>query len=125
MSYVVKLKFEDDPSKLLKALGLRTSAFRKVKQNILTRLMGRPDIEIIVLEFNRTGLYYGEISYGDTARYKQAQIERSNTARLARRRDQVRLEEQKAGRDDGIPDREDDQPGRTLEQLLRDSTTSL
>ncbi len=119
MSYVVKLKFEKDPSQLLKALGLRTNAFKKVKQNILTRLMGRPDLEIIVLEFQRSGLFYGEISYGDRERYREAQKQRSNAARSARRRDQDRLEESEASGEAGVFDSTPDQPGRTLEQLLR------
>ncbi len=117
--YIVKLEFEKDPSQLLKALGLRTNAFKKVKENILTRLMGRPDLEIIVLEFQRSGLFYGEISYGDRERYREAQKVRSNAARSARRRDQDRLEESEASGDDGVSDGTPDKPGRTLEQLLR------
>ncbi len=121
--YNIRLDFGRDPSQLLKVLGLRTKAFLKVKENIFTRIAGNPQIEVIVLEFNRGGMFYGEIT--DTEHYREAQELRSNSARLARQRDSDRPEEPEASRDDGIRDGEDDQPGRTLEQLLRDSTTSL
>ncbi len=115
--YIVKLEFEKDPSQLLKALGLRTSAFKKVKENILTRIIGNPQIEVIVLEFNRGGMFYGELT--DTESYREAQKVRSNAARSARRRNQDRLEESEASGNDGVFDSTPDKLGRTLEQLLR------
>ena len=114
----VELDFAENPSRLLRELGLQTKQFESIKTNILTRLISRPELEIIVLEFRRGGLYYGEVFYGDTERYKQAQASRSHSARSTRRRDSDRPTEPEIDRDDGDSDSEGD-GGWSLESLLR------
>ncbi len=115
----IELEFEGNPSRLLKELGLQTGQFKKIKENILTRLISRPNLAMIVLEFRRAGLFYGEVSYGDTERYQQARKCRGEAIGRAARRDSSGLEEPEVGGDDGVYDSAADQPGRSLEQLLR------
>lgn len=122
--YVIELNFKDDPSRLLKALGLRDRAFRKVKERILTRLASRPSLEMIVLEFRREGLFYGEVQYGDSKRYKQARKSRGEADQRANaRRNQDRPEEREVDSDDGVSDASEDQTGWSLEQILRRTIT--
>jgi len=116
---IIELEFADNPSRLLKELGLQTKLFKKIKENILTRLMARPELEIIVLEFRRDGMYFGEIKYGNTEHYQQTQAERGHSARITRRRDQSRLAESEISGDDGDSNGEDNESGWSLESLLR------
>ena len=78
---IVELNLEDNPAQLLRALGLASKQFEKVKQNIMIRIISRPEIQMIVLEFRRgEGLYYGEIKRGDTESYRQTQEQRSQVS---------------------------------------------
>lgn len=119
--YISELEFEEDPSALLKALGMRTGQFRKLKQNILTRLAARPELDMIVIEFRRNGgMFYGEVRYRDTERYRQARKSRSEANQRANAgRDQDRSEERPTNTNDGIRDGSEDRTGWSLEQLLR------
>jgi len=120
----VELEFGENPSRLLEELGLQTKQFKKIKENILTRLISRPNLCMIVLEFRRDGLFYGEVEQNDTEHYRQTRKSRSEAIGRTRGRDQGGLEEPEAGRDDGIPDREASD-GWSLEQLLSDRLKAL
>jgi len=113
----VELEFAENPSRLLEELGLQTKQFEATKSNILTRLIGRPDLAMIVLEFRRGGMYYGEVQYNDTERYRQARTRRSEIIGQSARRDQDRPKEPEAGGDDGVSDGSTSD-GWSLEQLL-------
>ena len=116
---VIELDFEEDPSRLLEQLGLKTNQFEATKSNILTRLMARPELAMIVLEFRRDGMFLGEIKYGDKEHYTDARKKRGEALGRAARRDQDRLKESEVGGDDGILDDPPDRSGWSLEQLLR------
>ena len=119
---IVELNLEDNPAQLLRALGLASKQFEKVKQNIMIRIISRPEIQMIVLEFRRgEGLYYGEIKRGDTESYRQAQEQRSQVSGESAGGDQDRPEKSEIGRDDGILLSEVPQPRWGLEQFLRGS----
>ena len=113
----IELEFVKDPSRLLEELGLKTKQFETTKSNILTRLAGRPEIQIIVLEFQRSGLYYGEVTYGKSEHYRQTRTQRGEALGRAARRDSNRLEEPTVGGDDGVLDGSSGD-GWSLEQLL-------
>ena len=121
----VELEFAENPSRLLEELGLQTKQFEATKSNILTRLIGRPDLAMIVLEFRRGGMYYGEVQYNDTERYRQARNERSKIIGQSSRRDSNRPAEPATGGDDGVLDGSSGDSGWSLEQLLRDSAKTL
>ena len=121
---IVELNLEDNPAQLLRALGLASKQFEKVKQNIMIRIISRPEIQMIVLEFRRgEGLYYGEIKRGDTESYRQTQEQRSQISGESTRGDQDRPEKPEIGRDDGVFSGEVPQPRWGLEQFLRSSVT--
>ena len=117
--YFVELEFESDPTRLLAELGLRTKQFQRVKENILTRLVARPEISMIVLEFQPSGMYYGEVKYGERERYTEARKRRSEAIGRAARRDQSGPEESAIDGDDGVSDGETDRSGWGLESVLR------
>lgn len=117
---VVGIDFEKDPIGLLDELGLTTKTFQNVKQKIMTRILGCPELQMIVLEFRRgEGFYYGEIRYGQRDDYKQAQKQWSEASGRAAWGDQSGSEESTASGDDGIPDGQADHSGGVLERLLR------
>ena len=121
---IITLNFEDNPSQLLKELGLASKGFEKTKSNIFTRLASRPDLALIVLEFRKGkdgGMYYGEIKRGDTESYRQTQEQRSQVSGESAGGDQDRPEKSEIGRDDGILLSEVPQPRWGLEQFLRGS----
>ena len=121
---IVELNLEDNPAQLLRALGLASKQFEKVKQNIMIRIISRPEIQMIVLEFRRgEGLYYGEIKRRDTESYRQTQEQRSQISGESTRGDQDRPEKPEIGRDDGVLLSEVPQPRWSLEQFLRGSVT--
>lgn len=115
----IELEFTGNPSRLLGELGLQTRQFKKIKENILTRLISRPNLAMIVLEFRREGLFYGEVQFNDTEHYTEARKRRSEAIGRAAGRDQDRLAEQEVGGDDGVSDSAADRSGRGLESLLR------
>ena len=119
---IVELNLEDNPAQLLRALGLASKQFEKVKQNIMIRIISRPEIQMIVLEFRRgEGLYYGEIKRRDTESYRQTQEQRSQISGESTRGDQDRPEKPEIGRDDGVFVSEVPQSEWGIEQLLRSS----
>jgi len=121
---IVELNLEDNPAQLLRALGLASKQFEKVKQNIMIRIISRPEIQMIVLEFRRgEGLYYGEIKRRDTESYRQAQEQRSQISGESTRGNQDRPEKPEIGRDDGVFSGETSEPRWGLEQFLRGSVT--
>jgi len=121
---IVTINFEDNPSQLLKELGLASKGFEKTKSNIFTRLAERPDLAMIVLEFRKGkggGMYYGEIQRRDTESYRQTQEQRSQISGESTRGDQDRPEKPEIGRDDGVFVSEVPQSEWGIEQLLRSS----
>ena len=116
---IVELEFKDNPAQLLRVLGLRTKQFEKIKGNIQTRLISKPRLQMIVLEFRRGGMFYGEIEYGSKDNYTEARKRRSEAIGRAARRDSGGPEEPEVNGDDGILDGEADQSGWGLESLLR------
>ena len=115
----IELSFEENPSRLLGELGLQTKQFKRTKENILTRLMAHPEFAMIVLEFRREGLFYGEVQFGQSDNYTETRKSRSEAIGRAARRDQDRPEEPTVNGNDGIPDCTDDESGWGLESLLR------
>ena len=121
---VIELDFEKDPSRLLEELGLTTKQFEATKSNILTRLVGRPDLAMIVLEFRRGGMYYGEVTYDERKYYAETRKQRGEALGRARGRDSNRPTESEVGGDDGVLNREASD-GWSLERLLRSKLEAL
>jgi len=123
---IVTINFEDNPSQLLKELGLASKGFEKTKSNIFTRLAGRPDLAMIVLEFRKGkggGMYYGEIQRRDTESYRQTQEQWGQISGESTGRDQDRSQKSEVSGDDGVLPGEVSQPRWGLEQFLRGSIT--
>ena len=120
----VELEFAENPSRLLEELGLQTKQFEATKSNILTRLAGRPDLAMIVLEFRRGGMYYGEVTYDERKYYAETRKQRGEALGRARRRDSNRPTESEVGGDDGVSDGSSGD-GWSLERLLRSKLEAL